>query len=101
MTRRIDGHSSLVTDFSFSPHDDGLLATGSQDQTVKVNTCPPFCSCHRSYSHSSSNFVTFSHVLGTVLVLMFLLVILLILLILPLPAVLLLLLPPSLGVADP
>ena len=37
MTLRIDGHSSLVTDFSFSPHDDGLLATGSQDQTVKVN----------------------------------------------------------------
>jgi WD40 repeat protein len=37
---RIDGHSSLVTDFAFSPHDDGLLATGSQDQTVKVWRVP-------------------------------------------------------------
>lgn len=37
---RIDGHSSLVTDFAFSPHDDGLLATGSQDQTVKVWRIP-------------------------------------------------------------
>ena len=37
---RIDGHSSLVTDFAFSPHDDGLLATGSQDQTVKIWRIP-------------------------------------------------------------
>ena len=37
---RIDGHSALVTDFAFSPHDDGLLATGSQDQTVKVWRVP-------------------------------------------------------------
>ena len=31
---RIDGHSQLVTDFAFSPFDDGLLATGSQDLSV-------------------------------------------------------------------
>ncbi len=27
-------HSEMVTDFQFSPFDDGLLATGSQDLTV-------------------------------------------------------------------
>lgn len=29
-------HSDLVTDLDFSPFDDGLLATGSQDSTVKL-----------------------------------------------------------------
>ena len=37
---RIDAHSQLVTDFAFSPFDDGLLATGSQDQTIKVWRIP-------------------------------------------------------------
>ena len=37
---RIDAHSQLVTDFSFSPFDDGLLVTGSQDQTVKLWRLP-------------------------------------------------------------
>ena len=37
---RIDAHSQLVTDFMFSPFDDGLLATGSQDQTVKLWRIP-------------------------------------------------------------
>ena len=30
----IYAHSDFVTDFAFSPFDDGLLATGSQDSTV-------------------------------------------------------------------
>lgn len=30
----IYAHSEMVTDFKFSPFDDGLLATGSQDSTV-------------------------------------------------------------------
>ena len=30
----IFAHSDFVTDFQFSPFDDGLLATGSQDLTV-------------------------------------------------------------------
>ena len=30
----IHAHTELVTDFQFSPFDDGLLATGSQDLTV-------------------------------------------------------------------
>ena len=34
--RRLRAHSDLVTDLSFSPFDDGLLATGSQDQKVKI-----------------------------------------------------------------
>ena len=37
---RIDAHSQLVTDFSFSPFDDGLLVTGSQDQTIKLWRLP-------------------------------------------------------------
>jgi len=37
---RIDAHSQLVTDFAFSPFDDGLIATGSQDQTVKLWRIP-------------------------------------------------------------
>ena len=37
---RVDGHSQLVTDFAFSPFDDGLLATASQDQTVKLWRIP-------------------------------------------------------------
>ena len=37
---RIDAHSQLVTDFQFSPFDDGLLATCSQDQTIKVWRIP-------------------------------------------------------------
>lgn len=37
---RISGHGEVVTDFSFSPHDDGLLATGSQDCTVKLWRIP-------------------------------------------------------------
>ena len=34
----IYAHGDFVTDFEFSPFDDGLLATGSQDSTVKQ--CP-------------------------------------------------------------
>ena len=37
---RIDGHSDTVTDFVFSPFDDGLLASGSSDQTVKLWRIP-------------------------------------------------------------
>ena len=37
---RVDAHSQLVTDFTFSPFDDGLLATGSQDQTIKLWRIP-------------------------------------------------------------
>ena len=37
---RIDAHTQIVTDFSFSPFDDGLIATGSQDQTIKVWKIP-------------------------------------------------------------
>ena len=37
---RIDGHSDMVTDFCFSPFDDGLLATGSQDSTIKLWRIP-------------------------------------------------------------
>ena len=32
----IYAHGDFVTDFDFSPFDDGLLATGSQDSTVYV-----------------------------------------------------------------
>jgi len=32
----LNAHSDLVTDFDFSPFEDGLLATGSADSTVKV-----------------------------------------------------------------
>ena len=32
----IYAHSDFVTDFKFSPFDDGLLATGSNDTTVRV-----------------------------------------------------------------
>ena len=32
----IYAHSDFVTDFQFSPFDDGLLATGSQDLTVSI-----------------------------------------------------------------
>ena len=38
--RKIVGHSDIVTDFSFSPFDDGLLVTGSQDQTIKLWRLP-------------------------------------------------------------
>ena len=34
--RRLRAHTDLVTDLSFSPFDDGLLATGSQDQKIKI-----------------------------------------------------------------
>jgi len=37
---KINAHSDMVTDFAFSPFDDGLLATGSQDQTVKLWKIP-------------------------------------------------------------
>jgi len=37
---RIDAHSQIVTDFAFSPFDDGLIATGSQDQTIKLWKIP-------------------------------------------------------------
>jgi len=37
---RVDGHSEMVTDFAFSPFDDGLMVTGSQDQTVKLWRIP-------------------------------------------------------------
>ena len=30
----LHAHSDFVTDFAFSPFDDGLLATGSQDLSV-------------------------------------------------------------------
>lgn len=32
----LNAHSDLVTDFEFSPFEDGLLATGSADSTVKI-----------------------------------------------------------------
>lgn len=37
---RINAHSEMVTDFAFSPHDDGVIASGSQDGTVKVFRVP-------------------------------------------------------------
>jgi len=37
---KINAHNDMVTDFAFSPFDDGLLATGSQDQTVKLWKIP-------------------------------------------------------------
>eukprot|EP00095_Tigriopus_kingsejongensis_P005020 maker-scaffold139_size317827-snap-gene-2.28 protein:Tk05020 transcript:maker-scaffold139_size317827-snap-gene-2.28-mRNA-1 annotation:"coronin-7 isoform x3" len=37
----IYAHSEMVTDFQFCPFDDGLLATGSQDSTVKLWRVPP------------------------------------------------------------
>ena len=40
-------HADFVTDFAFSPFDDGLLATGSQDSTV---SCLRKCRCHPSYA---------------------------------------------------
>ncbi len=33
----IYAHSDFITDFKFSPFDDGLLATGSNDTTVSVS----------------------------------------------------------------
>ena len=36
----IAAHSDFVTDFQFSPFDDGLLATGSQDLTVRLSKLP-------------------------------------------------------------
>ena len=38
--RKIRGHSEIVNDFAFSPFDDGLLATGSSDQTIKLWRLP-------------------------------------------------------------
>ena len=35
----IYAHGDFVTDFAFSPFDDGLLATGSQDSTVIIFLC--------------------------------------------------------------
>ena len=32
----IYAHADFVTDFAFSPFDDGLIATGSQDSTVSI-----------------------------------------------------------------
>lgn len=37
----IYAHSEFVTDFQFSPFDDGLLATGSQDLTVRKKIYQP------------------------------------------------------------
>jgi len=37
---KINAHNDMVTDFQFSPFDDGLLATASQDQTVKLWKIP-------------------------------------------------------------
>jgi coronin-7 len=36
----VSGHSGLVTDFDFSPFDDALLCTGSEDSTVKLWSIP-------------------------------------------------------------
>ncbi|XP_059078879.1 coronin-7-like isoform X1 [Tigriopus californicus] len=36
----IYAHSEMVTDFKFSPFDDGLLATGSQDSNIKLWRIP-------------------------------------------------------------
>lgn len=36
----IYAHSDMVTDFQFSPFDDGLLASGSQDSTIKLWRIP-------------------------------------------------------------
>ena len=38
--RRLMAHTDLITDLAFSPFDDGLLATGSQDQTIKIWRIP-------------------------------------------------------------
>lgn len=38
--RRLKAHSDLVTDLQFSPFDDGLLATGSADQKIKIWRIP-------------------------------------------------------------
>ena len=38
--RRLKAHSDLVTDLVFSPFDDGLLATGSADQKIKIWRIP-------------------------------------------------------------
>ena len=38
--KKIIGHSDIITDFAFSPFDDGLVATGSQDQTIKLWRLP-------------------------------------------------------------
>ena len=38
--RRLQAHSDLVTDLVFSPFDDGLLATGSADQKIKIWRIP-------------------------------------------------------------
>ena len=40
MIRKVLGHSDIVTDFAFSPFDDGLLATGSADQKIKLWRLP-------------------------------------------------------------
>jgi len=37
---RIEGHAEMVTDFAFSPFDDGLLLTGSADSTIKLWRIP-------------------------------------------------------------
>ncbi len=37
----IYAHSDFVTDFEFSPFDDGLLATGSNDTTVSLDRESP------------------------------------------------------------
>lgn len=39
----LHAHSDLVTDLDFSPFDDGLLATGSQDSMVTKLSCQLFC----------------------------------------------------------
>ena len=38
--RRLRAHSDLVTDLAFSPFDDGILATGSVDQKIKIWRIP-------------------------------------------------------------
>ena len=39
----VSGHSGLVTDFDFSPFDDALLCTGSEDSTVSIHVCVYVC----------------------------------------------------------
>jgi WD40 repeat protein len=37
----LQAHSGVVTDFQFSPFDDCLLATGSEDLSVRLWRIPP------------------------------------------------------------
>lgn len=56
----IAGHSAHVTDFTFSPFHSQLLATGSEDCTVKLWNIPSEPEYNSSLSESVVNFGPFS-----------------------------------------